>query len=276
QKLLSTLKEVIAQFKALGSHREKIHYVEDLKVLSYIYGKILYYIKGNRVPREFWEGLLTLIHEKTLVDEFHTIIEAKIDNKMLEDALLRLKEKISAGELISEWEVADAHIAIIRSLLEVDLANPVYKAIYDRIERAREEWIARNIDAEAFLHELLTSMSEKRKYDETIAGKPIDERVVETINLLVNQHFNTGEQLTLELAELRQAISEVMKAAKIIESHENRLRTALMKDLFREFKKYGIKEEIIPRELKNFAERVTREYIIKEIEKARKQGRAAS
>ena len=49
-----------------------------------------------------------------------------------------------------------------------------------------------------------------------------------------------------------------------------------MKDLFKEMKKEkGDTSQILP-ELKNFAEIVTKEYIIEEIEKARKTGGTAA
>jgi len=275
QTLLNTLKETIDQFKALGSHREKIHYVEEIELLSYIYGKILYYIKGGKVPQEFWEGLIELIHEKTLVDEFRTIIKTEISNEMLKITLQKLREKISAKEIIQEQTVADAY-RILRSLLETDLANPVYKAIHERIEKAREAWTTRNIDTTLFIKTLSESMEEKIKYDEKIANKPIIERIIDTVNLLINQQFADKKELTFKLTELRKTLPEIIKATKIVTYHENTLRTALMKDLFKEMKKEkGDIKQILP-ELKNFAEIVTKEYIIDEIEKARKTGGIAA
>jgi len=275
QTLLNMLKETIDQFKALGSHREKIHYVEEIELLSYIYGKILYYIKGGKVPKEFWEGLIELIHEKTLVDEFRTIIKTEINNEMLKTTLQKLREKISAKEIIQEQTVADAY-RILRSLLETDLANPVYKAIHERIEKAREAWTTRNIDTTLFIKILSESMEEKIKYDEKIANKPIIERITETINLLLNQQFGDKKELTFKLTELRKTLPEAIKATKIVTYHKNTLRTALMKDLFKEMKKEkGDITKILP-ELRNFAEVVTEEYIIEEIEKARKTGGIAA
>jgi len=275
QTLLNTLKETIDQFKALGSHREKIHYVEEIELLSYIYGKILFYIKGRKVPQEFWEGLIELIHEKTLVNDFRTIIKTEINNEMLKTTLQKLRERISAKEIIREQTVADAY-RILRSLLQTDLANPVYKAIHERIEKAREAWTTRNIDTTLFIQILSESMEEKIKYDEKISSKPIIERITETVNLLLNQQFADKKELTFKLTELKKNLPEAIKATKIVAYHENTLRTALMKDLFKEMKKErGNITKILP-ELKNFAEIVTKEYIIEEIEKARKTGGIAA
>jgi len=268
QTLLNRLKETTDQFKASGSHREKIHYVEEVELLSYIYGKILYYIKGGKVPKEFWEGLIELIHEKTLVDEFRTIIKTEIDNEMLKNTLQRLKEKISAKEIIQEQTVADAY-SILRSLLETDLANPVYKAIHDRIEKAKEEWTTRNIDTTVFFRILSESTEEKIIYDEKISAKPPSERIIDTVNLLLNQQFGDKKELSFELEELRKTLPEVIKATKIVAYHENKVRTALMKDLFKEMKKEKVDTSQILPELKNFAEIVTKEYIIEEARKTR-------
>ena len=269
QTLMKVLKETIDQFKALGSHREKIHYVEDIQILSYIYGKALYYMKGGKVPKEFWEGLIELIHEKTLVEDFHTIIRTEISNEMLERTLQKIKEEISTKELIPEQTVADAY-RILRSLLETDLSNPVYKVIYERIERKREEWVMRNIDTALFAQILTSSMEEKLRYDKAVSAKPLAERITETINLLVNQQFAEEKELSLKLEELKKAISDVAKATRVVSTHGTALRTALLKDLFREMKKQGIDIAPVLTQLKDFAEVVTKEYVVKEIEKGKR------
>jgi hypothetical protein len=93
---------------------------------------------------------------------------------------------------------------------------------------------------------------------------------------LINQQFADKKELTFKLIELRKTLPEAIKATKIVTYHENTLRTALMKDLFKEMKKEkGDIKQILP-ELKNFAEIVTKEYIIEEIEKARKMGGIAA
>ena len=274
QSLLNLMRETINLFRALGSHKEKIHYVEEVELISYIYGRILNYIKGNKVPREFWEGLIELIHEKTLIEEFQTLVRTKIDNEMLKGALRKFRDKISANKVIMEEEVAGAY-NLLRSLLEMDPANPVYRTIYEKIERAREEWLSRNIDAVMFLQNLLDASEQKIKYDEEISSKPLVERVVDTISFLIARQFAGGKEISLKLEELRKVLSEIIKAPKIVTYHENKLRTALMKDLFREAREIGA-NVADARELKNFAETVTREYVLDEIEKARKSGRTVT
>ncbi len=271
QTLLKTLKETIEQFKALGSHKEKIFYIDDVQILSYIYGRILYYMRGSRIPKEFWDGLIELIHEKTLVEDFQTIIRTEINNDLLKRTLEDIREKISAREVIQEQTVADAY-RMLRSLLEMDLSNPVYKTIYERIERKREEWITRNIDTAIFVQTLVDSIEEKIRYDEKISTKPLAERIIDTMNMLINQQFGEDKMISLEFRELKKTIKEVAKAARVVPTHESMLRTALLKDLFMEMKSQKGDITSILTYLKNFAETVTKEYIVAEIERAKGNG----
>lgn len=253
QILINRLKEVIDQYRSLGSHRIKIHYMIDIELLNYIYGRILYYIKGNKLPRDFWDGLLKLIHEKSIIDEFKVITSVKITNEMLKDTI---KGEIN---VINEKDIADAY-RLLRSLLEEDLANPIYKAIHERVERVREEWINNKIDNITFANTLKELAKEKVDYDEKIANKPIIERVRDTIKMLLKERF--GVDIDLNLKELTDTINKVMESRRIMQSHEAEIRTALMKDLFK-----NIKVDVSS--IKRFAEEVSRDYIMNEIKKSK-------
>ena len=107
----------------------------------------------------------------------------------------------------------------------------------------------------------------RRRYDEEIQTKPIVERIIETVNLLINQRFKTERKITLNLKTLREVVPKVMEAPRIVQYHENMLKTALMKDLFKEVKEQrGDISQILP-ELKSFAEEFTKNYILKAIER---------
>ena len=60
------------------------------------------------------------------------------------------------------------------------------------------------------------------------------ERITETVNLLINQQFGEEKELRLNLKELRQTIPQVVEVSRIVAHHENKIRTALMKDSFKE------------------------------------------
>ncbi len=263
QRILSLMREVIQQYRALGSHRGKMHYATDIKILAYAYGKLLHYIRGKRAPKEFWEGLIEIIHEKTLVEDFRKVTSARITEEDLRELLSRL-EKIRASELIPEREVADAY-RIIRSLLDELPQNPIYKEIRDRIERARRDWIARNIGVEEFLNLLMSSINDKLVYDEKVASMATEDRIAETVRTLIARKYGVGKEVKLELPNFRRSLSEACMAAKIVTLHEKRIRTALMRDLFKELKREGFEIS----ELKRFAEEVTRDYVLKELARSK-------
>lgn len=266
QRLLNLLRDVVNQFHALGSNEEKMHYVESVDVLAYIYGKLLFYIRGERLPREFWDGLIERIHEKTLVDEFNLVVRTKITNEVMKKFLNEMK-RISASELVPDRNIADAY-RLVRSLLEEEPANPVYKKIKERIERAREEWIARNIEPVEAFRLFMNAMEMKIEYDEKISTMTLEEKIVETIKMLLTQRF--AKEMPLELKEFKNILSEVAKSARIVAYHEMALRTSLMKDLFREVNLYisGVPAKV----LKDFAEGITSDYVVKELMKAKERG----
>ena len=94
--------------------------------------------------------------------------------------------------------------------------------------------------------------------------------------MLISQQFGEEKELQLNLEELRKAILETVEASRIVTHHENKIRTALMKDLFKEMRQ--LKGNITPilQDLKNFAETVTKDYIIREITKAKRTGGTAA
>ena len=119
-------------------------------------------------------------------------------------------------------------------------------------------------------------MEETLKYDEKVSTMPLAERITETINLLINQQFGEEKELSLTLQELRKTIPKAMKVARMVSTHESMLRTALMKDLFREMREHKGNISQILTQLKDFAETVTKEYIVAEIEKAKRTGCTAA
>ena len=259
QKALNLMHDVIQLFKAIGSHRGKMHYVADVKVIAYIYGTLLYYIKGRKLPEEFWEGLIRLIHERTLVEDFKKVISTVITSKDLKSVLSRLKE-IRVSEIIPEREVADAY-RMLKALLEQLPQNPVYREIKDRIEKARQDWLLRNIDIAKFLELLVSSIEDTLRYHEKIASMPLEDEIIETVRTLVMRRYGLDERTQLKLTRFRKTLSEAITAPRVVSRHEKDIITALMLDLFRELKGRNIP----PRELKELAKEVVKDYILKRI-----------
>ena len=259
QRALNLMHDVIQLFKAIGSHKGKIHYVTDIKVIAYIYGMLLYYIRGRKVPEEFWEGLIRLIHERTLVEDFKKMISTVITEKDLRGVLNKLRE-IKASEIISEREVADAY-RMLKALLEQFPRNPVYREIKDRIEKARQEWLQRNIDITTFLELLSNSIEDTLDYYEKTTSMSPEERIIETVRTSIMEGCSLDERTQLELTRFRKALSNVITAPRIVSSHEKDITKALMLDLFEELRDKNISST----ELKELAKEVVKDYVIEEL-----------
>ncbi|RSN72888.1 MAG: type I restriction endonuclease subunit R [Thermoproteota archaeon] len=249
-RLVNLMRDSIYSFGSLGSNEEKMHYIHDMNVVTWLYGRFLRYLKGRELPKEFWDGLIERIHDKTLIDDFHTLMRVEITNESLKELISRF-EKLKAEEVLPEREIADAY-HMLRCLLE-ERTNPIYDEVKERLEELRREWLSRNIElSDAFRLKKLAEI--KIKYDEEILNKPVKERIVETVRMRIKQKFNVEPMLQ----EFRNSINKALKSARIVETHRKEIRTSLMKDLFKE-----IKAE--PKNLKKFAEDITDEYVIEEL-----------
>jgi len=188
-----------------------------------------------------------------------------ITDRDLKSMLDRLKE-IRASEIIPEREVADAY-RMLKVLLEQLPQNPIYREIRERVEKARQDWLLRNIDTIAFLDLLVSLIEDKLKYDEKVASMSVEDKIVETVRTLITRRYGLGEEAQLELARFRKALSEVIAAPRVVLRHEKDITTALMLDLFKELKGRGIQA----RELKELAKEVTKDYVLKEIDRSKRR-----
>ena len=260
QKAIQLMNETIQQFRALGSHRGKMLYYPDVQIIAYIYGSLLRYIRGERMPKQFWEGLIEIIHEKTLVEDFKRIVTTVVTNDDLRDMLTKLRE-IRASKLVPEKAVADAY-RMLRALLEELPQNPVYREIYERIERARRDWIDRNIDTVMFLDTLTDSIEYKLEYDKKVEAIPTEDRITETVKTLITQKYET--EPPADLPNFRKELSRATVAPRITQTHKRRIRTALLKDLIT-----GLRGKIKTSELVRLAGELVEEYVLKELERAK-------
>jgi len=245
QRLINSLKEVIQLFKALGSHKEKIHYVEDVDILTYIYYRILYHIKGSRrVPKAFWDELTELIHDKTIVEGFEELSKTKISAEKIVE---RLSAKLVGDEIISNA------YGIAINLLSLEPANPVHKEIWKRIESVRRDWVTRR---DEFITTLTEAIREKLEFDKSVRLKPVKERIVETVKLLIRRRF--GKSISVE--GFKRKIYEM--SSNILEKHKREIQKALMTDIFRQAK------EIPPKDVVEFVRDVL-DYVIEELKKVK-------
>jgi len=260
QRAMQLMNETIQQFRALGSHRNKMLYCLDVQIIAYIYGSLLQYIRGERMPKQFWEGLIEIIHDKTLVEDFRRIVTTTVTNEDLENMLISLRE-VRASRLVPEKTVADAY-RMLRALLEELPQNPVYREIYERIERTRKDWIDRNIDTMMFLNTLIDFIEYKLRYDKRVEAIPIEGRITETVKTLITQKYEI--EASINLSNFRKELSRAAAAPRITQTHKRRIRTALLKDLIAD-----LRGRIQTSELVKLAEELVEDYVLKELERTK-------
>jgi type I restriction enzyme R subunit len=226
--IMRKMHEVIEEFKALGPHKDRIKYEDDVVLIQYIYDVMLKIIKKGSPPKEFWDELIELVHDKTGVKDFRTISDYIIGKQTLE----QVYEKIKSKSLDSE-EIADA-FGVLRSFLLDELANPVYRAIYERLEEVRKEWVSRHNDKE--LDEELKDLFGKAvEYRKETEGLALQEYIAKTVAKTVTASLKLEGQ-NLELKNFKAVLQAIAGKRIIGEGERKRIRTELLKDLFKEIK----------------------------------------
>ena len=260
--LVNDMRRTIKLYKALGSHPKKLFYVEDIEVLTFVYGSILKKMRGQvpRLTHEFWHELVKLIHSNTLVEEFRKIAEAEISDETLDQMLKATSSNIELRKVVADYYF------YLRGILLRNLHDPIYREIMKRLEKLRREWILRKIDLRTFLAQLRILEEERRKYEERIRGKSIADKIVEAINMYIaNEVFKNSRRL-LKLDYTKKEIQRLLRkkvTSTIKASDKQRLSRALLRDLFLELD--SILDE---NELAKLADRLVEEFIVEELERA--------
>ena len=204
----------------------------------------------EKPPEEFWDEIAKLVHNKTEVKEFQDIFKYTIGKQTLEQAF----EKIKSRSLSLE-EIADV-LGVLRSFLSDELANPVYRAIYERLEEVRKNWVNRHNDKE--LEEELRDLFGKTvEYKKEIEGLAPEEYITKTVNKTITERLKINDQV-LDLKNFKVELQAIAGKKIIGESERKKIRTELLKDLFREIK------NVDRMKLKELAEEMT-EFVINKI-----------
>jgi len=269
-KLVNDIARVIRLYKALGSHPKKVFYVDDIEVLAFIYGAILKMRREHRsLGRGFWQELMKLIHSKTIVEEFNEIAETRIDEKTLEDMI-----KIATPSVSSLRKLIADFYFYLKTILTENIHDPVYRRIMEKLNRLLREWITRKIDIRVFLSQLKTLKEEVEEYERRVQGKPLSDRIVESINTYVNNEILKAKY-ELKLSSTKNEVERILKRkpSSIKDSDKKRLAKALLNDLFMELKG-ALGEMRIEGEIAKMADNLVEEFIVKELERAvRKDGK---
>jgi len=248
--IMREMHEIIEEFKALGSHKDRVKYEDDVTLIQFIYYIMLRLIKKESPPKEFWDQLVELVHNKTEVEDFHKISNYIIGKQTIEQA----SEKIRSRSLSLE-EIADV-LGVLRSFLSDELTNPVYRAIYERLEEVRKDWISRHND-KALEEELKDLFGKTIEYKKEIEGLTPQEYITKTVTKTITESLKINDQV-LDLKNFKAELQAIAGKRLIGESERKKIRTELLKDLFMEIKNTDRMK------LKELAEDMT-EFVINEI-----------
>ena len=229
--ILRKMHEIIEEFKALGSHKDRIKYEDDVALIQFIYNLILQKTRNKKLPKEFWDQLLELVHNKTEVADFRILSEEIIGKETLEDTFEKIKQKI-----VSSIEIADA-IGVLRAFLIDEIANPVYRAIYERLEVVREEWIKRHDDQELW-NQLIKLIEDAVNYKKEIQGLTQYDYITKTVAKAITSKLNIN--VNLELKEFKTEIESISEKKILWKEEKRKLKTKLLGDLLKEIKIKGI------------------------------------
>jgi hypothetical protein len=229
--ILRKMHEIIEEFKALGSHKDRIKYEDDVALIQFIYNLILQKTRNKKLPKEFWDQLLELVHNKTEVADFRILSEEIIGKETLEDTFEKIKQKI-----VSSIEIADA-IGVLRAFLFDEIANPVYRAIYERLEVVREEWIKRHDDQELW-NQLIKLIEDAVNYKKEIQGLTQYDYITKTVAKAITSKLNIN--VNLELKEFKTEIESISEKKILWKEEKRKLKTKLLGDLLKEIKIKGI------------------------------------
>ncbi|MEB3862231.1 MAG: HsdR family type I site-specific deoxyribonuclease [Desulfurococcales archaeon] len=262
KRLLNDMRRTIKLYKALGGHPKKLFYVDDIEVLTFVYGSILKKMRrrATRLGKEFWRELIKFIHSRTVIDEFEKIAETEISDETLDQLLKSKTPTIELRRVIADYYF------YLRGILARNPHDPIYREIMRRLERLLREWITRKIDLRTFLAQLKALEEERRSYEERIRGKPIEEKIGEAINTYIRSEVLQESPVSLKLRNTKKEIKRLLRkkiTSTIKPSDRQRLSKALLKDLFLE-----LGGKLSESELAKLADRLVDEFITEELERA--------
>ena len=136
--LLNTIKRIVNLYRALGANPGKLDLKDYVVIASKLYNLFLVKYRGRRVPQHFWQELLKMVHERTIIPDIELIAEYELEPVGIEEVLEKL-EKVDMKSSRVVHIVADV-LSSIRGFVLSDIANPVYLYIYERLKKLEEEW----------------------------------------------------------------------------------------------------------------------------------------
>ena len=246
--LLNTIKRIVNLYRALGANSDKLALKDYVVIAGKLYNLFLVKYRGRRVPQEFWQELLKMVHERTIIPDIELIAEYELEPVGIEEAL----EKLKTVDLKSPHAVhivADI-LSSIRGLILSDIANPVYLYIYERLKKLEEEW-ASKVHL-GLLIDLFGVLSKLKRYRENREKMGPAERIVYDVKEALGRKLSVKveklDNFEKALAKVFGRYEKVRHVSGMRSSDRMDLKVALLRDLF------SIGSRISPREKEQIAE----------------------
>ncbi|MEN3014343.1 MAG: HsdR family type I site-specific deoxyribonuclease [Endomicrobiia bacterium] len=225
QVFIDKVKELRKIFELLGIVKEKIEHIVEYKWFLAIYEA---YIKLRRPDvseeeiNKYLERTLKIIHE---------LIEVKPISELSPPFMIDVNylEKLRKSKGLTDYQKAVGIISGLEIIIRIHSANPVYRAIAEKVKKLIKDWKDKVIDYKKLFEEgiklveyLKEKEEEKKKYDEIVFGiKTIFENVV-----------GFEENLCIELAK---DVHLKIKNSMIPNWKEN---NAILNDIKRKIREY--------------------------------------
>ncbi|MCI4436809.1 MAG: HsdR family type I site-specific deoxyribonuclease, partial [Ignisphaera sp.] len=184
--LIAKIRRIVNLYRALGSHPGKLELKNHVVVLGKLYNLFTLKRRGKGVSQEFWDRLIEMIHEKTVIPGIELVEEFTIEPLSIEELSKEL-DSVDSHSPISIYITADV-LSTIRGFLDSEPANPVYKFIYERLKKLEEEW-ARRVDINV-VNELKSMLNELNIYLKMRRGMRLHERISYDVRESLAKRFN--------------------------------------------------------------------------------------
>jgi type I restriction enzyme R subunit len=232
--LIIKMRRVSNIYRALGGNRDKLKFHKYVVVITKLYNAVKYYINASKLPEDFWRDLLKMVHEETYIPEIDVVKESMIGSADLEEVMKKFL-LVKPEDPETKYVAAEA-ILTIKSLLDLEPANPVYKYIYERLKKLEEAWMRRIdenliINIKELTEDLLKYVMKRKSMD------PVD-RIIYDLKEFINRRYGKNidklyhsEPLIREI--LNRYRSQKEKRSLFFEEDKRKIKITLLKDLYK-------------------------------------------
>ena len=208
--LYPRLREIVKIYETVGAYPDKVKYQKIYRGLLVLSAGISRKLKPKiEIPKELKRELLEKL-------EFQDIKE--IDKIELNDEMVEKLRRTGKLYVI----VADFLFPLI-AILE-DKKDPLYRTIYKRLQELKEQYLSRQITAEALIERIKNSLRDLKSYEALKRRVTPEELIIKNIKFYLKAH---GANLS-EMEELKLILKDFLTRRLITEEMKARLKEALI------------------------------------------------